>query len=439
MNKIGIRHEDKYLLEKRVAITPAHILKLKKETDLEFYVQSSAKRVFKDKEYADVGAHIVESIPDDVKTIFGVKEMSMDSFRDDNTCIFFSHTIKGQAYNMPMLKSMMDKRINLIEYERIVNDEGKRVIFFGRYAGLAGAINSLWSLGQRWLKKGVANPFAQLVQAHKYNTLDDAIEVFKEIALEIKINGLPKELAPVVVGITGYGNVAKGVQELIDLFPHVSLSASELLELDLSDSDNNHIYKVVFKEEDISEPIDANHSFELQDYYHYPEKYKNKFEHYVPKLTVLMNCMYWNANYPRIITKDFLHDHFSNGQPRLEVIGDITCDPDGSIECTHKGTLIQDPVFVYNPISRIPTMGFDGEGILVMAVDILPSELPREASMAFGDALLPFVEAISKADFSVSFEDLKLPAEIKKALILHEGKLTPDFQYINRYLKIINP
>ena len=434
MNKIGIRHEDKYLLEKRVAITPAHIVQLKKDTDLDFYIQSSAKRVFKDEEYTAVGAHIVEKFPDDVKTIFGVKEMPMEFFRERDTCIFFSHTIKGQNYNMPMLKRMMDKKVNLIEYERIADEQGRRLIFFGRYAGLAGAINSFWSLGERLIRKGVQNPFAQLVQAHKYNSLDEAIEVFKKIAQEIKSKGLPKELAPLVVGITGYGNVAKGAQELIDLMPYQELSASELVDFDLKEARNDVIYKVIFKEEDISEPIDNQHEFELQDYYHHPEKYKNKFEQYIPKISLLMNCMYWDPNYPRIITKDYLENHFRNDNARLEVIGDVTCDPDGSIECTHMGTLIQDPVFVYNPYNRIPTMGFDGEGILVMAVDILPSELPREASMAFGDALLPFVEAIAKTDFSGNFEELELPGPIKRALILHEGRLTPEFQYINKYL-----
>lgn len=439
MNKIGIRHEDKYLLEKRVALTPSHLIKLIKDTDLEFYVQSSAKRVFRDEEYQSIGAHIVDEFPEDVKTIFGVKEMPMEFFREGNTYIFFSHTIKGQYYNMPMLKRMMDKKVNLIEYERITNDEGKRIIFFGRYAGLAGTINSFWSLGQRWLKKGIANPFSRLKQAHTYDSLDEAITVFKDIAKEIEREGLSPEISPLVLGITGYGNVSHGAQELTDLLPFVETSPADLLSLNLEKSDNKHIYKVVFKEEDISEPKDSNHHFELQDYYHNPEKYKNKFEQYIPKLTVLMNCMYWDSNYPRIVTKDFLESHFTNDTPRLEVIGDITCDPDGSIECTHEGTLIQDPVFVYNPINRIPTKGFDGDGILVMAVDILPSELPLEASKAFGDALLPFVEAIAKADFSVDFEALDLPKEIKRALILHEGKLTPDYQYIKKHLKIINP
>jgi saccharopine dehydrogenase (NAD+, L-lysine forming) len=118
----------------------------------------------------------------------------------------------------------------------------------------------------------------------------------------------------------------------------------------------------------------------------------------------------------------------------MKVIGDVTCDPDGSVEFTHKGTEIEDPVFVYNPVSEKPTMGFEGEGILVMAVDILPSELPRESSESFGQALLKFIPSIARADYSTEFSILDLPSEIKRAVILHQGQLTPDYQYISQYL-----
>ncbi|HQQ13264.1 MAG TPA: hypothetical protein PK855_08870, partial [Bacteroidales bacterium] len=161
---------------------------------------------------------------------------------------------------------------------------------------------------------------------------------------------------------------------------------------------------------------------------------QSDFEQYIPKLGMLLNCMYWDKRYPRIVTKDFLEKLYAAGEPAIKVIGDISCDPDGSIECTHKGTEIEDPVFVYNPSTRQPEMGFNGPGLCVMAVDILPSELPREASQGFGDALFPYVKAIAEADFEQSFDDLKLPNPIKKAMILHKGKLTPSYEYISKYL-----
>ncbi len=423
--KIGIRHEDKYLMERRVAITPEHAKKLIKNGGLEIIVEPSDKRIFTENEFQNAGAEINTDLSQ-APVIFGVKEMPNAFFEDHKTYVFFSHVIKGQAYNMPMLKAMMDKKCTLIEYEKVEDDQGRRLIFFGRFAGLAGMINSLWSLGQRLDAKGIRNPFSGLKQSHKYSSLDEAKAEIMSVGKEIKENGLPEDLSPLTIGFTGYGNVSKGAQEISDLLPSIEISPAELLKLKglKNGSSKNHIYKVVFKESDISEPINEESEFELNHYYNHPEAYKNAFEKYVPHLSVLMNCMYWDDKYPRIVTKDFLSELNQKGEIKLTVIGDITCDPDGSIECTHIGTAIEDPVFVYDPNTRKPKMGFKGEGILVMAVDILPSELPKDASEAFGDALFEYVKPIAEADYSQAFESLNLPAPIKRATILHQGKLT---------------
>ena len=433
MKVIGIRHEDKYEMERRVALTPNHVKVLIDDFNIRILVESSSKRVFRDEEYRAAGAEIVSDLSE-AEVIFGVKEMPIKFFENEKTYIFFSHTIKGQSYNMPLLKQMIEKRINLIEYERIANDQGQRLIFFGRFAGLAGMINSLWSLGQRWKQMGYSTPFENLKQSHKYNSLEDAIHEISKAGSEILENGFPQELLPVTIGITGYGNVSKGAQEIMMLLPTEQVTPSELLELKESGSyEDKKIYTTVFKEKHISRTSDTNKSFDLQDYYEKPENYENNFEQYVPHLTVLMNCMYWDARYPRIITKDFLSELLTKNELKLTVIGDVTCDPDGSIEATHEGTMIEDPVFVYNPKSRDYKMGFEGDGILVMAVDILPSELPRESSQAFGDALLHFVPSILDADFSSNFNDLILPSPIKNALILKEGVFCPEYEYMQDF------
>jgi hypothetical protein len=140
-------------------------------------------------------------------------------------------------------------------------------------------------------------------------------------------------------------------QEIFDMFPITEITPDELVNSKYEES-KTPMYKVVFKEKDLSEPLDSTKEFVLQDYYDNPELFKSKFEQYIPHLTILMNCMYWDDKYPRIVTKDYLEDLFKEGNPKLLVIGDVTCDPDGSIECTHKGTEIEDPVFVYNPLTR---------------------------------------------------------------------------------------
>ena len=432
---IGIRHEDKYKMEHRVALTPRHIEKLIKQHKLDFIVQSSPKRIFSDDEFRKAGAKVEKDLKK-CNIIFGVKEIPQQAFEPSKTYVFFSHVIKGQPYNMPMLKKMMELKCNLIDYERIVDDQNKRLIFFGKFAGLAGMINSLWSLGQRLKEYGYQNnPFLKIKQAHNYHSLEEAKQQISEVGQEIAENGLPKELLPLTIGFTGYGNVSIGAQEIAGLLPSKEISPEKLLELkNRKQIPNNVIYKVVFKEKNLSRRKDGS-EFDLQDYYQHPEKYLNDFEKYLPHLSVLMNCMYWDARYPQIVTKEYIAKAFKQGRPKMVVIGDVTCDPDGSIEFTHKGTEIEDPVFVYNPLTGKPSMGFKGIGMLVMAVDILPSELPRDSSETFADALFGFIKPIAHADYDLPFEDLDLPRAIKKALILHKGELTPEYKYIEKYLK----
>ncbi len=433
MHKIGIRYEDKYVMERRVALVPNHIRQLI-EKGIDFEVVKSAKRIFKDEEFAEAGATLVEEVSDS-KVVLGVKEMPIGYFKPDNTYVFFSHTIKGQEYNMPLLRDMMEQKINLVDYEKIADESGKRLIFFGRFAGLAGMINSLWSLGQRWKTMGYETPFLKIQQTHHYNSLEEAKAVISEVGAELAANGLADELSPIVVGVTGYGNVANGALEILDLLPVKEVSPAEMLALQSTgDTSGKVVYKTVFKEADLSKPLESGKAFELQEYYDHPERFESQFEPYIEHMTVLMNCMYWDDNYPRIVTKKYLKELYKNGMPKLTVIGDVTCDPDGSIECTHKGTEIEDPIFVYNPETDEPNMSFEGHGILVMAVDILPSELPREASQTFSDALVGFIPELAAADYNVSFQELKLPLPIKKAMILYRGELTPDYEYLHEYL-----
>jgi len=210
--RIGIRHEDKYAAERRAPLVPRHVAELIRKHGLEVYLQSSPKRIFSDKEYEQAGAKVVSNL-EDTPVIFGIKEIPVEVFEYGKTYIFFSHVIKGQPYNMGMLRRMMELKCNLIDYERIVDDFGKRLIFFGRYAGLAGAINTLWTLGLRLKYFGFDTPFLKIKQAYHYKDLNEACKEVSNVGREISRKGLPTELLPFTIGVTGYGNVSSGVQE----------------------------------------------------------------------------------------------------------------------------------------------------------------------------------------------------------------------------------
>ncbi len=421
-------------MEMRVPLTPKHVERLIKQYDLDIVVQSSDKRIYKDEEFVKAGAKVNDSLKD-CPVIFGIKEIPIEVFEPEKTYVMFAHVIKGQSSNMSMLKRMMDLKCNLIDYERVADELGRRLIFFGKYAGMAGMINTLWSFGLRLKYFGKVDPFASLKQAHEYNSLAEAKDAISEVGHYIAEHGLPSELMPLTIGFTGYGNVSAGAQELCGLLPVMEIKPEELLILHEKKCLSKRIvYKVVFREEDMVELRMEGTEFDLLDYYNNPSKYRSKFEQYVPYLTMLVNCMYWDKRYPRIITKDYLHKLFSGEKPKLTVIGDISCDIEGSVECTIKSTPIENPIYVYNPNTRQITYGYEGEGILNMPVDILPSELPKDSSLGFGDILYNFVKPIASADYNEKFEDIKLPFAVKKGMILHKGELTPDYKYIQQYL-----
>ncbi len=429
---IGIRREDKNEWERRVPLIPEHIKDFKEKYGIETIIQPSKIRVYSDEEYTNAGAVVKEDLSI-CPIVFAVKEIPIHLFEKNKTYMFFSHTIKGQEYNMPMLQKMMDLECTLIDYEKIVNEKGFRLVFFGRYAGLAGMIDTLWAFGQRLKSKNVDSPFNEIRQTIDYtNHLSEIKEHLSEIGKKIEQNGIPESITPIIVGFAGYGNVSKGAQEILDILPIKEISPNEIKAV-YENPSNNCIYKVVFKEEDMVRPISSDNSFELQDYYKHPEKYESAFKQYIPDLTILMNCVYWDAKYPRLVTKEFLKKTNAENL-KLQVIGDISVDINGAIEFTEKSTKPDTPAYVYNPRTETITDGCSGEGIAVMAVDNLPCELPRESSHEFSDSLYTFVPEIAKADFTKDFDSCKLPPEIKNAVILYQGKLTPKYQYINKFL-----
>jgi alpha-aminoadipic semialdehyde synthase len=433
--RIGIRHEDKYLMERRSPLVPQNIQWLIQKQGIQVHVQSSAKRSFSNQEFKDAGAEIVQDLAD-CNVIFGVKEMPSEFFERHKTYIFFSHVIKGQKYNMPMLKRMMHMGCNLIDYERIVDESNKRLIFFGRFAGLAGMINTLWTTGLRLKHFGYDSPFLKVKQAHQYGSLREASLAISEVGFEIANYKIPDELKPFTIGVTGYGNVSGGVQEILGLLPCQEILPSELAKLkQRPDKAGNIIYKTTFRKEDLAKHRDSSKAFDLAEFFAQPENYESSFESYLPDLSVLVNGMYWDERYPRIVTRAYLQEAYSKeSAPKLTVVGDITCDINGSVEATLKGSYIEDPIYVYDPFTHTINSGHQSDGLQVMAVDILPAELPRDASAAFSYVLMRFVKGIATANYQDPYEQVLLPAAVKKALILHNGELTPPYKYLAKYL-----
>jgi alpha-aminoadipic semialdehyde synthase len=430
---IGVRRETKSPWERRTPVTPDLARHLVRSLDIEVLVQPSARRVFSDADYTRAGATMCTSLAD-ANLILGVKEIPPELVQPRTAYLFFAHVIKGQPANMPMLQRLMDLECTLIDYEKIVDDDGRRLVFFGRFAGLAGMIDSLWALGQRLLGAGVRTPFAELEPAHAYDSLEAAKAAVRSVGERISVDGLPDDLAPLVIGIAGYGNVAKGAREILSELPTREVVPAEL---DVATLDRNprRLHQVTFKEQDIVRPRSTGTGFELREYYDHPERYRADFARHLPHLTVLMNCNYWDERYPRLVTVGDLRELWTRGDaPRLQVIGDLGCDVGGSVECTLRCTEPGDPVYVYDVATGGTAAGFTGNGPAVLAVDILPSELPLEASEEFAKALSPLLPALARANFDRPLDEIDLPAEVRRAVIVHRGRLTPDFEALEDHL-----
>jgi alanine dehydrogenase len=433
---IGIRREDKTIWERRVPLTPDHIRDLIENFDIDVIVQPSEIRVYQDIEYESVGASVREDLTG-CDVVFAVKELPLDFIQPGQTYVFFAHVIKGQPYNMPMLRRLLDYGCTVVDYELVTDDKGRRLVFFGRHAGLAGMMDTLWALGQRLEWEGTANPFSEIKQAWKYGNLEEIKNAVKNVGEKIESERLPESIRPLVIGFAGYGNVSQGAQEILDCLPVTPVAPEALNELmSRSDYPGKTVYKIVFEERHIVRSASPNSGFELQDYYDHPEKYEPNFETYLPHLSVLVNCVYWDARYPRLVTKEYLKENYPDNT-RLKVIGDISCDIEGAIEPTVKTTTPGVPVFVYNSKTGKAIDGVKGDGPVILAVDTLPAEIPREASKHFSAALEPYVPTIARVEYDLPLEDLMLPPPIKRAILVHRGMLTPKFEHIMSLLEKI--
>ncbi|GKB95846.1 hypothetical protein Tco_0981983 [Tanacetum coccineum] len=345
-----------------------------------------------------------------------VVNISLDMILPDRAYAFFSHTHKAQKENMPLLDKILAERASLFDYELIVGDQGKRLLAFGKFAGRAGLVDFLSGLGRRYLSLGYSTPFLSLGSSYMYPSLAAVVSVGEEIATA----GLPSEICPLVFVFTGSGNVSLGAQEIFRLLLHTFVDSCRLPELfdtadHLSQSGKAsrrafQVYGCVVTSEDMverSEPIEV---FDKVDYYAHPERYRPIFHEKV-------------APYASVIgLEDLLH----KGCP-LVGICDITCDIGGSMEFVNRTTSIDSPLFRYDPAGDSYHEDVDGNGVICLAVDILPTEFAKEASQHFGDVLSDFIGNLA------STKDIDdLPLHLRRACIAHGGALTNLYEYIPR-------
>ena len=446
-NTIAIRREDLSKAgERRVAITPK-MAQMIHEMGCPLLVQPGIhpetqedKRVFPDIQYQQMGAEITEEI-EAAEVIFGLKEIEKQFILPEKAYYFFSHTHKGQVKNRQMLKRIVQQQATLIDYELIRDAENRRLITaFTYFAGYAGMIDTLWALGQRLSLKGIMNPFFRIPQSIEKEDLEMIKGIITAVGNYIRTEGTPESQPPLITVFLGNGKTSTGAQEIYDLLPVTEIGIEDLAHT-FQHGSRNTVYKLVMTVPTMFRPKAsapfANQKLDDDEfqkrYFAEPHHFESNLDQVYPYCTLLMNCIIWSPEYPRLLTREDANRWFERFNT-LEVIGDITCDPEGAIEFS-KECWIDDPVFIYHPLTQTSNFGMDGAGIAVMAVTNLPTEFPADASQQFSDDLKPLLAGIVEADYQASdASHAGLPAAVERAVILWKGQFTENYDYMEAYL-----
>lgn len=396
MIKIGLIREGKIPSDNRVAFAPEQCVQVqKKYPEVKIIVQSSPNRCFSDQEYIDKGIEVKDSV-DECDILMGIKEVPVEMLIPGKTYYFFSHTKKLQEHNQKLIKAVIKKNITLVDYECLEHEDGTRILGFGFFAGIVGAHNGMMAYGNR-------TKTFDLKPINAKKTLRQLIHTYFGLKLpEMKI------------AITGSGRVAHGVLEVMNLL--------DIHEVEPDDYKAKHFSYPVYvhlKGADLYSHKTKG-TYNREEFHTKPEEYISTFSSYLPVTDLLVNGVYWEKDIPRL----FEMDDIRSSNFKIQTIADITDDHNGSVPCNIGEGTIKDPVYGVNRESFALTFPYLQGSIDIMAVGNLPNELPRDASIYFGQQILKEIfEGMINGNSK----------EIDNATITKNGILTKPYAYMSEY------
>ena len=423
---LGIRSESKNRWERRVPLIPDDVERLITDYGCKIIIQPSTKRVYPDFKYSDVGATVSSDLSK-ADFILGVKEVPPSELLDGKSYMFFSHTHKNQPHNRLMLRSILDKKIELYDYELLVNSKQNRLVQFSKFAGYAGFIDGLHSLGLRMLSLGYGNPFLAVGMSFMYRNVGDARLDITRTGMVIMDEGLPRELGPIVIVLTGNGNVSKGCLHMLKCLPCINVGVSELESLVKNKAfDNTKVYLCQVTTKDYT--VDKDGNYDEMDYRSRPERYTSFFsEKILPYATFIINGIFWTDSYPRLVTKVQLRQLQKGNKIRLLTLADISCDINGSFEFMNRASTIDEPFYMYDALTDTYHDELKRPGVQIMSIDNLPTEMPLEASNFFSNSLYPIVAKIVSGSPNKIVEGARITTK--------EGKLEKKHEWLSKGLQ----
>lgn len=397
--RIGILRELKVPTDNRTPLSPEQCAQLLRAyPQLEIVVAPSPLRCFDDQSYSNAGISLQSDLSN-CDILLGVKEVPADALIPNKTYLFFSHTKKKQAYNQGLMQALIKKHIRMIDYECLTHEDEQRVIGFGLFAGIVGAHNSLKTYGQKFQA-------FDLPAAHQLGSYQALIETYHNT-----------KLPPLKIVVTGSGKVAAGILEIM---AHFDIDAVEPIDF----LNNQYDYPVYTHLKGASlYAHKETGSFNRSDFHHHPEAYTCKFAPFTKVADILMNGIYWDHKIDRL----FAPEAIQAADWRLSVIGDITCDAQGSVPINLGASTIADPVYGIDRASgqKVAPHMPGTSTIDVMAVDNLPNELAKDASQYFGAQLMKFILP--------SLIRQETNAIIDRGTMCSDAKLSKAFEYLSDY------
>ncbi|MFL9845140.1 NAD(P)-dependent oxidoreductase [Flavobacterium rhizosphaerae] len=397
--KLGIIRERKSPPDKRVVFSPDALLQLKAQyPQIEIKVESSDVRIFKDEAYIKAGFEVTENL-DDCDVLLGVKEVPAEALIPGKKYFFFSHTIKKQPYNQKLLQAVIDKDITLYDHETLVDADGRRIVGFGRYAGIVGAYNAMRTFGYKY----------DLFTLPAAGTQPDR---------EALINRLKKiTLPPLKIVLTGKGKVGMGAKEI--------LKAMKLKEVSPENFLSKQYTEPVFVQIDVldyNKRIDGVVAEGNDDFFNNTSKYESDFEKFTQTADIFIAGHFYADGSPAILTKQML----KSPKNKIKLVADISCDIAGPVASTLRASTIAEPFYGYHPDTGEEVDVHHPAAIAVMAVDNLPCELPKDASEGFGEM---FLENVIPAFFNGDKDGI-----LKRGMITANGQLTERFKYLDGFV-----
>lgn len=396
MLKIGLIRETKIPSDNRVAFTPSQCKWIQQQfPELRIIAEASGERCFSDRDYKNAGIQISNDMSQ-CDILFGIKEVNPDMLLPNKTYLFFSHTKKKQLYNQHLFKTILHKKITLIDYECMEHDDGQRILGFGFFAGIVGAHNGIMGYGYR-------TGHYSLQRVYKQKSFRELIHTYFGL-----------KLPPVKIAVTGSGRVAHGILEIMNLLEVIEVEPQEYLSRDFSYPVFTQLKGADLYSRKDGEPYTREHFHES------PSSYISLFKPYTLQTDILMNGIYWDEAVPRL----FELEDLKNPAFRIQTIADITDDKNGSVPCNLGDTPIEDPIYGVDKSTGQKTIPYQRGSIDVMAVGNLPNELPRDASRYFGEQMLKHI-----------FTDLIGSGStiIERATMVKKGKLNKGYEYLGDY------